>query len=324
MDSRYVATTSNSNFINAYFMGRWVEKSIKQKSTMYTTNLGAQIIFELHSASTFTLEVQRTLPNNFIPQTLSIYIDDQLKSIQLSKNTFDFQVTPDNKHIIRIFFAGNTDKDDVWQAQQGLAITKINSNGVMQPIKPSGKTIAFVGDSITAGCWLRSSALPSIGYGADINYASLTAQHLNAIDYRIAYSATGIIRFGTGGVPAAPRFLNFIDINTSAPEINPDVLILNLGTNDSKFDQDVFEFYLFKFISELKAKFGSIPMVIMIPFNQTFADVFRTLAVNDEQIKVIETKSWNVTSTDGTHPDAQGSVIAADHLTEFLTTNNII
>ncbi|ANZ69549.1 SGNH/GDSL hydrolase family protein [Pediococcus claussenii] len=324
MDSRYVVTASNSNLINAYFMGRWVEKSIGQKSAMYTTNLGAQIIFELHSASAFTIEVQRTLPKTFIPQTLNVYIDDQLKSIQLSKNTFDFKITPEEKHVVRIFFAGNTDKDEVWQAQQGLAITKINSNGVMQPIKPSGKTIAFIGDSITAGCWLRSSALPSIGYGADINYASLTAQRLNAIDYRIAYSATGIIRFGTGGVPAAPRFLNFIDINTSAPTIKPDVLIINLGTNDSKFDQDVFEFYLSNFISELKTKFDSIPIVIMVPFNQTFADVFRTLPVNDKQIKVVETKNWNITSTDGTHPDARGSVIAADHLIKFLTTNNII
>jgi hypothetical protein len=83
------------------------------------------------------------------------------------------------------------------------------------------------------GPWLLGLAIPSrrdVGYvkkflladtGADLNYAALVSRKLNWEDYRVAYSAAGIIRYGTGGVPAAPRFINYVDYETPAPDFQP-------------------------------------------------------------------------------------------------------
>ncbi|WP_353989700.1 GDSL-type esterase/lipase family protein [Pediococcus argentinicus] len=322
----YVETEPHSPELPVFFMGRWIEKELNNVQTMYTTNLGAQILFKTSQTKQIELDFIRTIPDGATNQTLSIDIDHSKAIVELSNTKLNLNLPNSSDHIIKITFAGNTDADQVWTEQAGLAIKSITcAEGTITAIKPIGKTIAFIGDSITAGCWVRSKS-PSSGYGADINYAARTAEYFDAIDYRIAYSAAGILRYGAGGVPAAGRFLNYIDINTSAPSIEADLVIVNLGTNDCKFDDATFTAFFKQFLNEVQNKFQGSKISVLIPFNQAFANAITSLISNDfsNEIHLIKTSHWHVQTTDGTHPNKVGSIHASHNLIAAIKKMNLI
>lgn len=317
----YVNTLSNSSIANVYFMGRWVQRRFQDTPIMYTTNLGAEILFQIEDSTYF--ELQTILPDLETPQTLSIDIDHQLQLVSLDKATIRFELNHSHSHLIRIVFTGNTDADDVWQGNQGLAIKSIRAskNGVLHPIKPNGPLVAFIGDSITAGCWVRGSH-PSIDYGADINYAARLSQMFNWEDYRIAYSAAGILRYGTGGVPAAPRFINYVDFNITAPAVNPSMVFINLGTNDKKFEESLFQPFFMQFMREVQSKFSNSKLFVIVPFDQTHVESITSVseALN---ISIIPTKDWNIETIDGVHPNVNGSITIAQKMSDFLVHHQI-
>lgn len=318
--TEYIETSANGIFSGVYFMGRWVKKTLANQTTMYTTNLGAAFLLMTKHTSCLKLKFMDTPPMARFQPEIAIFIDDRPElRFKVNEVPSELQLQSDRPHLIRFVFAGNSDSDEVWQHQQGLAITDISpkDTGQLTAVKPAGRTIAFIGDSITAGCWILCR-VPSAGYAAESNYAAQTAQQLNAVDIRIAYSAAGLLRYGTGGVPAAPRFVKYVDFETKAPQLQPDLLVVNLGTNDRKLPSVLFETQFFSFIKELKQLFPKASLNVIIPFNQSFAQELRHLAKQDAQIHLIETQDWPITFTDGVHPDLNGSKIIAQHLTTAL------
>ena len=53
---RLIPTSANGTIPNLYFIGRWVPKKLANRSVMYTTNLGAQVTFEVQNAASVSLE----------------------------------------------------------------------------------------------------------------------------------------------------------------------------------------------------------------------------------------------------------------------------
>lgn len=155
--NQIIPTSANGCIPNVYFMGRWTTQTVESKPAMYTTNLGAQILFEVQNADYFTLEA--VINPLSAPQTLSIYIDDELHLTPLTQSKNDFKLSSNQSHIVRIYFTGNTDQDEIWLGNDGLTIKDITiASGTLAAIKPAGPLVAFIGDSITAGCWVRSKA----------------------------------------------------------------------------------------------------------------------------------------------------------------------
>jgi Lysophospholipase L1 and related esterases len=314
--NQIIPTSANGCIPNVYFMGRWTTQTVETKPAMYTTNLGAQILFEVQNADYFTLEV--VIKPLAAPQTLSVYIDNELHLTPLTQSKNDFKLSSNQSHIVRIYFTGNTDQDEVWLGNDGLTIKDITiDSGTLTAIKPAGPLVAFIGDSITAGCWVRSKA-PSIGYGADLNYAAQLSRALDWEDYRIAYSAAGIIRYGTGGVPPAGKFVKYVNFSVKAPQINPDLVLINLGTNDARYEDDVFEMYFVWFINKVKKQFPHARIIIITPFNQAHAHVIKNVA-KALKIELIPTLDWVIETNDEVHPNVEGSKAISDHLVAWFT-----
>jgi hypothetical protein len=57
---------------------------------MYTTNLGAQVDFEVQNAASVSLEW--ILPDLTIPQTVTIFVDDQPRLIELNEPRFETSI----------------------------------------------------------------------------------------------------------------------------------------------------------------------------------------------------------------------------------------
>ena len=134
---------------------------------------------------------------------------------------------------------------------------------------------------------------------------------------RIAYSAGGVLRPATGGVPTADVFLGKIDAQTSWTPNHPDLNVINLGVNDRRFPLAQFTAAFDLFIQQVKLTFPHTPLAIMIPFSQTFASEIRKIATK-HACSIIETKIWHHSFTDGLHPDQAGAIAEGKMLAQAL------
>ena len=296
--------------------GRWTVKKINNMPTLYTTNLGSYLRFKVSDAKKCQITV---LPNqNFLSpsQVFAFRIDDgKWQRVQASLGKIDIPLDS-TLHTIEIMAAGNTDIDEVWQGNEGFAIKNIYLNNGEIMAAPQRPVVNFIGDSITAGCWVVGNH-PAADYRPETNYAGICADLLNVDSVRIAYSAGGVLRPATGGVPTADVFLGKIDDQTLWTPNHPDLTVINLGVNDRRFPLAQFTAAFDLFIQQIKLTFPHTPLAIMIPFSQTFASEIRKIATKHD-CSIIETKTWSHSFTDGLHPDQAGAIAEGKMLAQAL------
>ena len=296
--------------------GRWTVKKINNMPTLYTTNLGSYLRFKVSDAKKCQITV---LPNqNFLSpsQVFAFRIDDgKWQRVQASLGKIDIPLDS-TLHTIEIMAAGNSDSDEVWQGNEGFAIKNIYLNNGEIMAAPQRPLVNFIGDSITAGCWVVGNH-PAADYRPETNYAGICADLLNVDSVRIAYSAGGVLRPATGGVPTADVFLGKIDDQTLWTPNHPDLTVINLGVNDRRFPLAQFTAAFDLFIQQIKLTFPHTPLAIMIPFSQTFASEIRKIATKHD-CSIIETKTWSHSFTDGLHPDQAGAIAEGKMLAQAL------
>ena len=296
--------------------GRWTVKKINNMPTLYTTNLGSYLRFKISNAKKCQITV---LPNqnSLSPsQVFAFRIDSgKWQRAQASLEKIDIPLDS-TLHTIEIMAAGNTDIDEVWQGNEGFAIKNIYLDTGEIMAAPQRPVVNFIGDSITAGCWVVGNH-PAADYRPETNYAGICADLLNVDSVRIAYSAGGVLRPATGGVPTADAFLGKIDAQTSWTPNHPDLNVINLGVNDRRFPLAQFIAAFDLFIQQVKLTFPHTPLAIMIPFSQTFASEIRKIATK-HACSIIETKTWHHSFTDGLHPDQAGAIAEGKMLAQAL------
>ena len=298
-------------------LGRWKLKPCHGVDTLYTTNLGSTLRFQIQRATTLTVNFFNNGNPFGAAQVIGIRVDDhpwQHFAANHMPATIHFAAA---HHVIEIMTVGNTDLDNVWLEQEGFALQSITTDATaqIQPTPPRPH-LTWIGDSITAGCWVHGRR-PAQDYAADTNYAAQCSDHLACDSCRIAYSAAGIIRGGTGHVPAAPQFLTHLDQDTVWQPTATDLVVINLGVNDRQYFADDFERALRSFLHQVQDCFAA-PIMVMVPFAQVFAPVFRAVIHELPSITLIETADWALTYTDRLHPDQHGSDIAGRRLAQVL------
>ncbi|MCD7112154.1 SGNH/GDSL hydrolase family protein [Limosilactobacillus agrestis] len=296
--------------------GRWTIKIINNISTLYTTNLGSYLRFKISDAKKCQITV---LPNqNFLSpsQVFAFRIDDgKWERAQASLGKIDIPLDS-TLHTIEIMTAGNTDIDEVWEGNEGFAIKSIYLDRGKIMTASQRPLVNFIGDSITAGCWVVGNH-PAADYRPETNYAGVCADLLNVDSVRIAYSAGGVLRTATGGVPTADVFLGKIDNQTLWTPNHPNLNVINLGVNDRWFPLSQFTAAYDLFIQQVQLTFPDTPLAIIIPFSQTFAPEIRTIATKHGCF-IIETKTWHHSFTDGLHPDQAGAINEGKMLAQAL------
>lgn len=296
--------------------GRWTVKKINNMPTLYTTNLGSYLRFKVSNAKKCQISV---LPNqnSLSPsQVFAFRINGgKWQRAQASLEKIDIPLDS-TLHTIEIMAAGNTDIDEVWQGNEGFAIKNIYLDSGKIMAAPQRPLVNFIGDSITAGCWVVGNH-PAADYRPETNYAGICADLLNVDSVRIAYSAGGVLRPATGGVPTADVFLGKIDDQTLWTPNHPDLTVINLGVNDRRFPLAQFTAAFDLFIQQIKLTFPHTPLAIMIPFSQTFASEIRKIATKHD-CSIIETKTWSHSFTDGLHPDQAGAIAEGKMLAQAL------
>lgn len=296
--------------------GRWTVKKINNMPTLYTTNLGSYLRFKVSNAKKCQITVLPNQDSLSPSQVFAFRIDGgKWQRAQASLEKIDIPLDS-ILHTIEIMAAGNSDIDEVWKGNEGFAIKNIYLDNGAIMAAPQRPVVNFIGDSITAGCWVVGNH-PAADYRPETNYAGICADLLNVDSVRIAYSAGGVLRPATGGVPTADVFLGKIDDQTLWTPNHPDLTVINLGVNDRRFPLAQFTAAFDLFIQQVKLTFPHTPLAIIIPFSQTFASEIRKIATK-HNCSIIETKTWSHSFTDGLHPDQAGAIAEGKMLAQAL------
>ena len=190
--------------------------------------------------------------------------------------------------------------------------------------------IDYIGDSITAGTGPTGTSI--------VNYAWSTAELLGCDHTQIAFSGLSLSTgYGclTNKVGLDSLYFLFKNYNhlTEIPlkvwdySYTPNVVYMALGTNDVCGSEPEATFYTHAstFLQRLRAQYPLATLVVQRPLNGSYATPLSQLvtAMNnsgDSKVYYINTQGWLDAAdfSDGTHPNAQGTVKYINNLYPIL------
>lgn len=296
--------------------GRWFINSIHKQELLYTTNLGSELRFSTQHCTRLTVQVTDRHSVLGPSQMWAWRIDGQRwHRASAAHQQFTISCSPE-AHLVELVTAGNCDLDQVWRGQDGFGIISVTVDQGELTTAPAQPIIDFIGDSITAGCWVTGKHA-ALDYRPESNYVGIAGDDLDACNIRIAYSAGGVLRPATGGVPNARHFITHLNATTRWQPDRPSLLVVNLGVNDRRYSVADFNQAYAEFLDQVQQLFTHVPITIMIPFSQSFADQIRHLS-DQRAIPVIETQDWRPSYTDGLHLDQAGSIRCGHQLAAVI------
>lgn len=230
------------------------------------------------------------------------------------------------KHTIEVYVATamGTNK---WSPQESATIFRGFAGEdtlTTHPINKANLNVCVFGDSITEGYITLKNVSTPDGSDATVSYAGALRNYLGAEVGQVGFGSTGWMYAGAGGVPALPD--NYRYLWGGGPERNfttpiPDLVVINMGTNDDTKDTVA---TVRAMLSELLGLIpGSTLVAVVVPFNQNQkANLQAAVAeVNNPRVKLVDTAGWyNVSdSSDGIHPyGGTSSTVLAPNLAAAL------
>lgn len=299
------------------FVGRWFDSTISGTNVKSTINQGSELYFKVKNTTSINV--------NFIVNTAyeTPYFAYSIDGADMTRQLVTSPTLPTvslDEHIIRVVVDGANESEDKWIGERGVAFKDItvDSTGTVTGVLPKNKKIMFFGDSITEGVRVLNMNANSDGNSATGAFPYIASTNLNAISYRVGFAGAGVTKGGDGGVPSLINFIDNMTKNRLAPYYEPDVVVVNIGTNDFDADTDVFKSQYTAVINRLLIKYSGTPLFIMVPFNGTRKSEITDITNNKKGVYMVDTTGWDISTTDGLHPDVAGSIKAGTKLSDYI------
>ena len=299
------------------FVGRWFDSTINGTNVKSTINQGSELYFKVKNTTSINV--------NFIVNTAykTPYFAYSIDGADMTRQLVTSPTLPTvslDEHIIRVVVDGVTESEDKWIGERGFAFKDItvDSTGTVIGVLPKNKKIMFFGDSITEGIRVLNMNADSDGNSATGAFPYIASTNLNAISYRVGFGGAGVTKGGNGGVPPLINFIDNMTKNKLAPYYEPDIVVVNIGTNDFDADTDVFKSQYTAVINRLLIKYSGTPLFIMVPFNGTRKSEITDITNNKKGVYMVDTTGWDISTTDGLHPDVAGSIKAGTKLSDYI------
>ena len=198
--------------------------------------------------------------------------------------------------------------------QKIILSTMLIDSGQVAPVLYDEPYVTFVGDSITAG---EEMALD--GNHPELSYPLLVAEALGKPLNRIAYGGTGLTASAPFQEPTAISALWQVADNIERQRVLTDLVIVNYGTNDFNYDAtpESFTFGLRIYLLELIKRFHSAKIILMIPFNGAFKDIYQTEVKRFDNFIIMATDNWIVPNLK-VHPLSSEHKQIAEHILRGL------
>ena len=312
------------------YVGHWGAIQRVGQTCMATINSSSQIYLNFtgaHVAGLFDLNDIEYL------EQIDVKVDDggwSLITVDQSRIELFPGGLPPGLHHLEIAVKAIDGNGDRWLPPLRSAIVfsgfELDSNSTVESRSPQHQKpfIEFLGDSITQGEGILNNGGTVINSDALATYAWLTGEALSTTHVQIAFGGSGVIRSGSGNVPAAPLSFEWNFAGSSADfSVVPDFILINLGTNDQYSSSEFLPAYT-KLVREIRRHCPQTVIFAMRPFHgESFHgdDVAKLVKMMDDpRIIYIDSSGWMDTGdfTDGAHPNVPGSRKAAAHLEEAL------
>ncbi|MFS0560147.1 GDSL-type esterase/lipase family protein [Terribacillus sp. 179-K 1B1 HS] len=322
---------------NYYFSGRWYPSSYNGEQGMLAIQQSQEIYFKVSGTENVTAKLMDTTGGKITPPRISYQIDgEKWETIFPKPGYTSIEIANDldksKDHIIRIFISSLYDGSFSDDAGVLFAGTNLDKGAEVTPVKPDGRVIYAMGDSITAGKanWTKEDKEDGFegttaGSRGEKGYISYTGYYLHSRVINNSFGGTGVVReLDTANALEAIDYLaEGLEDNY---DYNPDLVVINHGTNDyanmEKEDITAKEFSKsYKdLVDKAKKKFPDKPIFLVIPFNQSFANEIREVAKDykDDNIHVIPTKGWKISYSDAVHPDSEGVKAAGENIADAI------
>ena len=299
------------------FVGRWFDSTISGTNVKSTINQGSELYFKVKNTTSINV--------NFIVNTAykTPYLAYSIDGADMTRQLVTSPTLPTvslDEHIIRVVVDGVTEAENKWIGEKGFAFKDItvDSTGTVTGVLPKNKKIMFFGDSITEGIRVLNMNADSEGNSATGAFPYIASTNLNAISYRVGFGGAGVTKGGNGGVPSLINFIDNMTKNKLAPYYEPDIIVVNIGTNDFDAATDVFKSQYTAVINRLLIKYSGTPLFIMVPFNGTRKSEITDITNNKKGVYMVDTTGWDISTTDGLHPDVAGSIKAGTKLSDYI------
>ena len=299
------------------FVGRWFDSTISGTNVKSTINQGSELYFKVKNTTSINV--------NFIVNTAykTPYFAYSIDGADMTRQLVTSPTLPTvslDEHIIRVVVDGVTEAENKWIGEKGFAFKDItvDSTGTVTGVLPKNKKIMFFGDSITEGIRVLNMNADSDGNSATAAFPYIASTNLNAISYRVGFGGAGVTKGGNGGVPSLINFIDNMTKNKLAPYYEPDVIVVNIGTNDFDAATDVFKSQYTAVINRLLIKYSGTPLFIMVPFNGAKKSEITDITNNKKGVYMVDTTGWDISTTDGLHPDVAGSIKAGTKLSDYI------
>lgn len=310
--------------------GRW---NVAQQGRAITVNSGSHVTASF-MGSGISAKFDTSGNTGDIP-TVSIQVDDgNLVEKQINGTLELASGLPVALHTVTLFVRGMNENQARWTPPlvsstvfTGFTVT----GGALVPTaRPTRLKLEFLGDSITEGVALHATGpqgQTSANWRTDgpRGYASLTAQKLQAEWRQVGFGRQGLTIGGNGGVPKAQDAFNWIYSGVPRDTWQPDIVVVNQGTNDRSAAGATFAPLYGSFLALIRAAYPNAKLVALRPLVGDFgseisAQVAARKAGGDAKVYYVDTAGWTASAdfTDGIHPNQAGSVKIADKLAAAL------
>lgn len=190
-------------------------------------------------------------------------------------------------------------------------------------------TMEFLGDSITEGVVVnegRAGVVEGIPFtwpwlaDARLSYAGQTAMKLGAEWRQVGFGSTGLVLVGSGGAPGALESFNFFYVGCRRDRWQPDVVIVNQGTNEPSMPADEYRPLYVRYLALIRRAYPKAKIVALRPFGGAQGASIKAAAdarnaEGDSKVYYIDTTGWY----DGPiHPNIEGSAAVAEKLVTAL------
>lgn len=302
--------------------GRWYQKEIDGVLCNNTVTQGSMVHFQIEGTPNFDIKfVDKTM----LETPYFAYIIDNGEPHRQKISDGHVELPDEEAHQVTLIMDGMSEREFKWSGEIGFAFSDIDGHdGIVKGVVENKKTIMFVGDSIFEGIMTLGNESKSEYNSACHSLSWYTAKKLDAEPYFIAYGSSGITEGGSFNT--ATNSLDYLSetrpiSSTDYPKC--DLIIINTGTNDfNASDKDFLEGYS-ELIRKIHSRYPQNAIVCMVPFKQTHAQQIREAAGKYEYAYIVETQDWNLSYSDGIHPDDEGAKRGAKLLVDFITSKGL-
>lgn len=277
---------------------------------MMTTQFGASVAF----VTTHVHVVRLSFAKNYDALTFAVQINAaDWQEMPVTDQTLQVTIPTETAEVRMVLRDRAGSSEAFWQDPVYVAAVTIDQ-GEVAPIENAQPYVTFVGDSITAG-----EAMAADGHHPELSYPQLVADALGQPLARIAYGGTGLTAAAPYQIPTAIEALWHVGDNVSRPLVTTNLVLVNYGTNDFNYGATptAFAFGLRIYLLELIKRFHNAKIILMMPLNGAFREVFLAETARFDQFTLIETKSWLPAMTD-VHPNCAAHQIIAEQIVKGL------